>query len=112
MNQLWYEKYRPTTFDELLLPFTISKTCKTWMDGFIKKDPKTPPCLFIYGPPGIGKTSAAHILLKEAGFDTIEFNASELRTSKELCDKLHSILNAKSIKMMFNKSLVTLSSAG
>ena len=36
---------------------------------------------------GIGKTSIAHILLADAGFDIVEFNASELRTSKSLSDK-------------------------
>ena len=105
MNQLWYEKYRPTTFDELLLPFTISKTCKTWMDGFIKKDPKTPPCLFIYGPPGIGKTSMAKILLKTYGYEVIEFNASELRNASQVKSKIEEINGRQDITslMCFKK---------
>tara|TARA_B100000963_G_C22627215_1_gene672976 strand:+ start:266 stop:1717 length:1452 start_codon:yes stop_codon:yes gene_type:complete len=107
----WVDKYRPQGSEDILGNTDNVFKIKDWLQNFKNKkikDQKTfKNAILISGPPGIGKTSAAHILLKEAGFDTIEFNASELRTSKELCDKLHSILNAKSIKMMFNKSLVT-----
>jgi replication factor C subunit 1 len=107
----WVDKYRPTTTSDILGNTDNVIKIKQWLNNFKNKkiaDQKTfKNAILISGPPGIGKTSAAHILMKEAGFDTIEFNASELRTSRELSDKLHSILNAKSIKMMFNKSLVT-----
>ena len=107
----WVDKYRPTTTSDILGNTDNVIKIKQWLSNFKNKkiaDQKTfKNAILISGPPGIGKTSAAHILMKEAGFDTIEFNASELRTSRELSDKLHSILNAKSIKMMFNKSLVT-----
>ena len=32
------------------------------------------------GPPGIGKTTAAHLVAKELGYDIFELNASEKRS--------------------------------
>ena len=60
--------------------------------------------LLICGPPGIGKTSLAHVILKTYNYYPIEFNASEVRTSKIIEQKLSKIINQKSIMMMFNKT--------
>lgn len=32
------------------------------------------------GPPGIGKTTCAHLVAKECGYEVIELNASEKRS--------------------------------
>lgn len=34
------------------------------------------------GPPGIGKTTTAHLVASECGFATLEFNASDTRSKK------------------------------
>jgi len=34
----------------------------------------------IYGSPGVGKTSAAHALANDMGWETVELNASDQRT--------------------------------
>ena len=47
--------------------------------------------LFLYGDPGVGKTTIANILLKEYDFDVIEFNASEVRSQKLIRDKINEI---------------------
>jgi replication factor C subunit 1 len=91
MNQLWYEKYRPTTFDELFLPHGVANTCKKWIENFGEKVPNTPPCLFLYGPPGIGKTSMAKILFKTYGYEVMEFNASEIRNASQIRSKIEEI---------------------
>jgi replication factor C subunit 1 len=38
--------------------------------------------LLLSGPPGIGKTSAAHLMAKVAGYTPIELNASDVRSKK------------------------------
>lgn len=40
--------------------------------------------MMIYGPPGIGKTTAAHLVAKLEGYDVIELNASDTRSKKLL----------------------------
>jgi replication factor C subunit 1 len=44
--------------------------------------------VMITGPPGIGKTSSAHLCAKLAGFTPIELNASDAR-SKKLVEVRH-----------------------
>ena len=38
--------------------------------------------VFITGPPGIGKTTSAHLCAKLEGFTPIEMNASDVRSKK------------------------------
>jgi len=38
--------------------------------------------VMITGPPGIGKTTSAHLCAKLAGFTPIELNASDARSKK------------------------------
>lgn len=40
--------------------------------------------MLISGPPGIGKTTAAHVTAKLAGYNVIELNASDVRSKKLL----------------------------
>lgn len=42
----------------------------------------TSRAIFISGPPGIGKTTAAHLCAKLEGFTPIELNASDARSKK------------------------------
>ena len=51
----------------------------------------------ISGPPGIGKTSAAHLVAKSLGFDIIERNASDVRSKSLLNANVKSILNNTSV---------------
>lgn len=105
MNQLWYEKYRPKTFSDLFLPHGIAKTCKKWIEDFQKKVPNTPPCLFLHGPPGIGKTSMARILFQTYDYEVMEFNASEIRNASQIRSKIEEINGRQDITalMCFKK---------
>tara|TARA_B100000989_G_C19530590_1_gene469525 strand:- start:1812 stop:3200 length:1389 start_codon:yes stop_codon:yes gene_type:complete len=91
MNQLWFEKYRPRKIKELLIQKKDLKTVKKWISDFSNKVKGTPNCLFLHGPPGIGKTSLANIILTENGFDVCEFNASEVRNQKQIKDQINEI---------------------
>lgn len=41
-------------------------------------------CVVLSGPPGVGKTTTAHLVAKLAGYDVIEMNASDTRSKKLL----------------------------
>ncbi len=57
------------------------------MRDFKARKEKTPNCLFIYGEPGLGKTSLAKVLLEEYDYDVCEFNAANY------------VINAKYVKV-------------
>ena len=70
---------------------------KSHRDGF-KKPGKDAMNIFravlISGPPGIGKTTAAHLIAKLNGYTPIEVNASDAR-NKKLVEVSHMFLFAK-----------------
>lgn len=52
----------------------------------------------LYGPPGIGKTTAAHLVAQELGYDILEQNASDVRSK--------TLLNAGVKNALDNMSVV------
>jgi len=102
---LWTEKYRPKVIEDLLISKDNLDKLHGWIRGFIKrKDPNVSNCLFLYGPPGCGKTSLAYIVLNKYKYDIIELNASELRKQKDMNEKFHDILQKRNILSMFNNT--------
>ena len=60
MNEVWREKYRPTILDEMVGCSTFKQDAAGWF-----ADDNHPPALLFAGPPGVGKTTAAHVLARE-----------------------------------------------
>ena len=61
-------------------------------------------CLFLHGPPGIGKTTIANLLLKKYKYDVIEFNSSDTRTAKTIQERLDQVGGSHNvIDFMCNK---------
>ena len=90
----WTEKYRPDNFDDIFIQSSEKLKIDKWLQNFGKKQNKNEKhknCLFIHGPPGIGKTTIAYALLKKYNYDIIEFNASDLRSQKILSEKISQI---------------------
>lgn len=61
--------------------------------------------LLAYGPPGVGKTAAAHALAKERGLELIEMNASDFRKKEQIRERL---LNAAIQGSLFGKGKLIL----
>ncbi|ADE04232.1 replication factor C large subunit [Haloferax volcanii] len=72
----WTEKYRPSTLSEVRgnnkARDALAEWAKTWDDHR--------EAVVVHGSPGIGKTSAAHALAADMGWETVELNASDQRT--------------------------------
>jgi len=49
------------------------------------------------GPPGFGKTTLAHVIAKQAGYNIIEVNASDDRTGEVVKSKIKASLEHQAI---------------
>jgi replication factor C large subunit len=77
-NELWVEKYRPTTIKEVIGNEEAKSLFTEWMEN---KRP-TKKAVLLYGPPGVGKTTLVNAAAKEHNFRVIEMNASDARSEK------------------------------
>ena len=66
----WVEKYRPKTLKEVAGHNEIKEKLKKWIEDHIKG--KNPKPIILVGNPGCGKTTLAHALANDYGFDVIE----------------------------------------
>ncbi|CAK9779377.1 DNA replication factor C, large subunit [Cutaneotrichosporon oleaginosum] len=93
--QLWTTKYAPKTIKEICGNKSNIEKLQTWLANWqknynssFKKPGKDGSGLFravlISGPPGIGKTTSAHIIAQESGYSPLELNASDTRSKKLL----------------------------
>lgn len=111
-EKLWTVKYAPSRIDQLCGNKGQVQKLQNWLSNWFdnaKKDFKVPgrdgsgiyrACL-ISGPPGIGKTSAAHLVAKSLGFDILEKNASDVRSKSLLNSNLKSVLTNTSVVGFF-----------
>lgn len=98
-NNLWTEKYRPKTLKDYIGNQNKVKQIEDWMKNFHK--PETPKVLLLSGPPGIGKTTMAHIILNTYKYVPIEFNSSDIRGGKNISETLDKFLNYHSVLDLF-----------
>lgn len=103
-SELLTDKYKPQGLHEIIGNKTQIAVMDKWLSDFSnkKKESRVKNGLLISGPPGIGKTSCAHVLLKKHNYVAIEFNASEVRSKNTVAEKLDRIMNGSNILSMFN----------
>lgn len=83
---LWTTKYAPKDSKLLLSNPGPIKKVQEWLARWPKahNDKGFKKALLISGVPGIGKTTTANLLAREAGYNVIEFNASDTRSKKKM----------------------------
>lgn len=70
-TDVWWKKYSPETFDELILNDDIKPA--------LNKALKEVPNLMLVGPYGVGKSAYANIFLQHTGLDYLWINGSDER---------------------------------
>ena len=84
-STLWAVKYRPVNLSEFVDNKEALVTLENWLASWKTLGSRpTKRTVFLYGPPGVGKSEAVVLLAGKYGFDLIEMNASDERTRDSL----------------------------
>ncbi|EER25396.1 BRCA1 C Terminus domain containing protein [Coccidioides posadasii C735 delta SOWgp] len=112
-DRLWTVKYAPTSLNMICGNKTAVEKLQSWLRNWrnnAKVDFKKPGkdgsgtyrAVMIHGPPGIGKTTAAHLVAKLENYDVVETNASDTRSKRLLEDGLRGVLDTTSLQGYFS----------
>ncbi|KAL2218477.1 replication factor RFC1 C terminal domain-containing protein [Thermoascus aurantiacus ATCC 26904] len=111
-DRLWTTKYAPTSINMICGNKGVVEKLQFWLRNW-RKNAKlnfTRPgkdgsgiyrAVMLHGPPGIGKTTAAHLVAKLEGYDVVETNASDTRNKKLLETGLLGVLDTTSLQGYF-----------
>jgi replication factor C large subunit len=97
VSQPWTNLYRPSKREDFVGNPAAVAEIEKWAKLWQRNKPPKKRALFLYGPPGIGKTSVAQVIANEYDFDIIEINASDARNKSTLEEVL-----GKAIKQNMN----------
>ncbi|RAL17737.1 replication factor C subunit 1 [Aspergillus homomorphus CBS 101889] len=111
-DQLWTTKYAPTSINMICGNKAPVERLHNWLRDWhknakynFKRPGKDGSGLYraaiIHGPPGIGKTTAAHLVAKLEGYDVVETNASDTRSKKLVENGLLGVLDTTSLQGYF-----------
>ncbi|KAF7592224.1 hypothetical protein BBP40_000495 [Aspergillus hancockii] len=119
-TKMWTEKYRARKFTELIGDERTHRSVMRWLKGWesivypnlAKPKPKRPgnqngeeerthrKVLLLCGPPGLGKTTLAHVCAKQAGYEVLEINASDERSKDVVKGRIRDALGTENVKGM------------
>ncbi|KAE8385285.1 hypothetical protein BDV23DRAFT_176368 [Aspergillus alliaceus] len=111
-DELWTTKYAPTSMNMICGNKGAVEKLQSWLRDWHKNARKNFDrpgkdgmgiyrSVMIHGPPGIGKTTAAHLVAKLEGFDVLETNASDTRSKKLVETGLLGVLDTTSLQGYF-----------
>lgn len=115
--QMWTEKYRAKKFTELVgderTHRSILRWLKSWDDLVFPGSSKPKAVrlfddneqnhqhkkiLLLAGPPGLGKTTLAHVCAKQAGYEVLEINASDDRSRDVVKGRIKDALATETVR--------------
>lgn len=117
-TMLWTEKYRARKFTDLVGDDRTHRDVLRWFKGWdpivfpatSRLKPKTkltetetePPqqrkILLLTGPPGLGKTTLAHVCARQAGYEVVEINASDERSRDIVKGRIKDCVGTENVK--------------
>jgi replication factor C subunit 1 len=111
-DRLWVDKYAPDNLGQVAGNKGLVEKLQRWLRAWhknahfeFKKAGSDGTGIYraamLSGPPGIGKTTAAHLVAKLEGFDVVETNASDTRSKKLMEATLKGVLDTTSLLGFF-----------
>lgn len=112
---MWTEKYRARKFGDLIGDERTHRSVLRWLKGW---DPIVFPglsksskknlvdenerahrkILLLTGPPGLGKTTLAHVCAKQAGYEVLEINASDDRSKDVVKGRIRDAVGTENVR--------------
>jgi DNA polymerase III delta prime subunit len=92
ISDIWFEKYRPKSIEDLVISSAKKEQIRQWFADF-QAGISSQLAVLLIGPPGLGKTTLAHIILKEFHYHIKEFNASDIRSKALIEENISGLVN-------------------
>lgn len=97
MSLLWVDKYAPNNLEEYISHNNKLIEIDKWINNYINNKEDLKKILLLSGPPGIGKSTLANLILKKYNYKILEFNSSDIRSQKKIKEVLSKVLEYRNI---------------
>jgi chromosome transmission fidelity protein 18 len=132
-THMWTEKYRARRFGDLVgddrTHRDVIRWLKTWdkivfphkaravrkrpmRDGADEEEVTHKKILMLTGPPGLGKTTLAHVCAAQAGYEVLEINASDDRSANVVRGRIRTAVGTETVKKVTGVGLDPMSTKG
>lgn len=115
---MWTEKYRAKKFtdlvgderthrsvlrwlkawDTIVFPGSTKAKPKSAKKGFEEEEQRHRKILLLTGPPGLGKTTLAHVCARQAGYEVQEINASDERSRDVVKGRIRDMVGTENVR--------------